>query len=268
MRYIVDNDLHIHTYLSPCSQDREQTPENILKYALKNSFKNICITDHYWDSKVPGASTFLAKLDTALLKKALPLPKAEGVRFMFGCETELDKHGYLAIHRDTCDEFDFIVIPINHFHMEGFTLPEEDFNNVPSIAKRWVERFEYVLGQDLPFHKVGLAHLGCELMVTSSREGHLEVLDMIRDEDYVRLFSKAAKAGVGIELNFETFFEYSDSQLERLMRPFRLAKSVGCKFYFGSDAHHPSDFERAKEKFEKTVDLLDLTEDDKFRVGE
>ena len=124
MRYIVDNDLHIHTYLSPCSQDIAQTPDNILKYALNNSFKNICITDHYWDPKVPGASPFLAKLDTALLKKALPLPKAEGVRFMFGCETELDKHGNLAIHRDTCDEFDFIVIPINHFHMEGFTLPE------------------------------------------------------------------------------------------------------------------------------------------------
>ena len=52
------------------------------------------------------------------------------------------------------------------------------------------------------------------------------------------------------------------------MRPFVIAKERGCRFYFGSDAHHPSDFERAKEKFEKTVDLLDLTEDDKFRVGE
>lgn len=266
MRYIADNDLHIHTFLSPCSGDTEQTPENILKYALENGFTDICITDHYWDPKVPGATTYLAKLDTELLKRALPLPRAEGVNFMFGCETELDRFGNLAIAPESYDVFDFIVIPINHFHMEGFTLPPEDFNNVPSLARRWVERFNYVLDKPLPFHKVGLAHLTCELMATEYRTQHLEVVDLISDAEYGEAFSRTAAAGAGIELNFETFFDYSPEELERLLRPYRIAKVCGCKFYFGTDAHHPADFVRAKEKFERVVDLLELSEDDKFRV--
>lgn len=266
MKYIIDNDLHIHTYLSPCSGDPEQNPENILKYARECGLTDICITDHYWDPLVPGATTFLAQLDTALLKRALPLPKAEGINFYFGCETELDRFGHLAIHPETYDEFDFIVIPINHFHQEGFSLPEEDFNNVPAIARRWVERFHYVLDQPLPYHKVGLAHLTCELMATEYRTQHLEVVDLISDDEYRTAFTRAASLGVGIELNFETFFDYSPEELERLMRPYRIAKECSCRFYCGTDAHHPSDFNRMRKKFEKVVDLLGLTEEDKFRI--
>ena len=267
MKYTVDNDLHIHTYLSPCSGDPEQNTENILKYALDSGLRDICITDHYWDHpKVPGATSFLANLNTELLKKSLPLPRAEGVNFYFGCETELDKYGHLGIHPDSYDTFDFIVIPINHFHQEGFSLPAEDFNNVPAIAKRWVERFHYVMDQPLPFHKVGMAHLTCELMATEYRTQHLEVVDLITDEDYRGAFSRAAGCGAGIELNFETFFDYSEEELDRLMRPYRIAKECGCKFYCGTDAHHLKDFERMREKFEKVVDLLGLTEEDKFRI--
>ena len=266
MRYIVDNDLHIHTYISPCSCDREQTPENILKYADDNGFCDICITDHFWDSKVPGATPFLAEENLESLKRALPLPKREGVRFMFGCETELHKSGTLAIARETFDEFDFVVIPINHFHLDGFTIPEEDYNRPDRVAKHWVERFHHVLDMDIPFNKVGFAHLSCELMATAARRAHIDVCNLISDDDMKRCFGRAASAGCGIELNFETFFDYSESELDELMRVYRIAKSEGCKFYFGSDAHHPEELVRSKEKFEAVVDLLGLTEDDKFRV--
>lgn len=266
MRYVTDNDLHIHTYLSPCSGDERQNPEFLLEYAKKNGFSTICITDHYWDPKVPGATAYLAKLDTELLKKALPLPKSEGVRFLFGAETELDRFGNLAIEKETCDEFDFVVVPINHFHMEGFTIADEEFNNVEAVAKRWLERFNYVLDKDLPFGKIGFAHLSCELMITSYRRGHLDVMKAIPEGDTYDVFKRAAEKGAGIELNFETFFDYTGAELEELMEPYRIAKSAGCKFYFGSDGHHPEDMERSKEKFERVVDLLDLTEDDKFVI--
>jgi len=60
MKYIVDNDLHIHSYLSSCSDDPEQTPEAILSHAKKYGLKTICLTDHFWDSAVPGASEWYA----------------------------------------------------------------------------------------------------------------------------------------------------------------------------------------------------------------
>lgn len=53
MRYVVDHDLHIHSRLSSCSRDPEQTCENILEYAKANDFKQVCLTDHFWDMAVP-----------------------------------------------------------------------------------------------------------------------------------------------------------------------------------------------------------------------
>ena len=46
MKYIVDNDLHIHSQLSLCSSDPEQTNERILEYAEENGLKTICLTNH------------------------------------------------------------------------------------------------------------------------------------------------------------------------------------------------------------------------------
>ena len=51
MRYIWDNDMHIHSNLSLCSRDPLQTPERILQYAKDNNLKTIVLTDHCWDEK-------------------------------------------------------------------------------------------------------------------------------------------------------------------------------------------------------------------------
>lgn len=56
MRYAYDHDFHIHSALSLCSRDPEQSPERILKYAQDNRLKTVCLTDHFWDERVPGAS--------------------------------------------------------------------------------------------------------------------------------------------------------------------------------------------------------------------
>ena len=68
MKYIIDHDYHIHSHLSLCSRDPEQTTENILKYAKENKLTTICLTDHYWDSAVPGASNWYQKQDFEHIK--------------------------------------------------------------------------------------------------------------------------------------------------------------------------------------------------------
>lgn len=51
---------------------------------------------------------------------------------------------------------------------------------------------------------------------------------------------------------------------EALLRIYKTAKIAGCKFYLGSDAHHPKELDAAKGIFERVITLLDLSEDDKF----
>ena len=261
MKFIVDHDLHIHSQLSLCSNDPLQTPQAILDYGVKNGFKTLCLTDHMWDSAIPGASEWYKKQNFDWIRKALPLPKAEGIRYLFGCEIELDKHLRLAISREVLDQVDFCIIPTTHLHMNGLTV--EGNENALERAKLWVDRFDAVLDMDLPFEKIGIAHLDCSLMYT----GHyLEVLNLIPDEEYHRTFAKAAKCGVGIELNMPSL-NFKPEEEEPNYKMFRIAKEEGCKFYLGSDAHHPDTLETSKENFENIVNVLGLTEDDKFEIA-
>ena len=100
MKYIIDNDLHIHSKLSACSNDEGQTTERILQYAKDNGLKTICLADHFWDETVKGASGWYMPQDFAHISKAKPLPQADGIRFLFGCETELNKDLTLGLSKD------------------------------------------------------------------------------------------------------------------------------------------------------------------------
>lgn len=264
MQYIVDHDLHIHSQLSLCSGHPEQTPARILQYAVQNHFKTICLTDHFWDENVPGAPGWYQAQNMEHIRAALPLPEAEGVRFLFGCETEMDKHFTVGISDKVFDKLDFIIVPINHLHMTDFTIDRE--MDAPDRRADWyVRRFDALLDMDLPFHKLGLAHLTCRLIDQRTPEAHLDVLDYISDDTFRELFTKTAARGCGVELNF-TYRAYKASQLDRALRPYRIAADCGCRFYFGSDAHVPEELDKAYANFTDIRDALGLTEDQKFTV--
>lgn len=266
MRFRFDHDYHVHSGLSSCSNDPEQTPERILAYAKENGFTSLCLTDHFWDSAVPGASRWYAPQDFAHISQAKPLPKADGIEYMFGCETDMDKFLTLGIAPGTFDKLDFIVIPTTHLHMDGWTLTEEDARSLKRRSELWVTRLEALLNMDLPFHKIGIAHLATGLLAKSSREDYLTVLRQIPDEDMERLFRKAAALGAGIELNSDDM-KYADEERDTVLRMFRIAKACGCKFYCGSDAHHPKGLDEAKAIYERAIDDLGLEESDKFHIG-
>lgn len=260
-----DHDLHIHSNLSLCSSDKNQTPANILKYAEDNGLNTICLTDHCWDEKVPGF-TNRGGYDVQnylYISQAKPLPQSKSVRFLFGCETEMDQFLTVGISKERCKELDFIIIPTTHMHMVGFSISQEEGATAQNRASAWVKRFEKVLSMDLPFQKIGLAHLTCSL-IARSREVYLDVLNSISYEDMERLFKKAARLGIGIELNASDM-GFKETEIDIVLRPYRIAKECKCKFYCGSDAHSLKNFERVK-NFARVIDLLDLEEADKFRL--
>lgn len=266
MKYKFDHDLHIHTGLSSCSSDPEQSAERLLAYAKENKLSTICVTDHFWDESVPGASDWYAPQNYEHIKKILPLPKSDGIDFLFGCESDMDKNFTVGVSVKRAESFDFMIIPTTHMHMTGFTINENDAEYNEKRAELWVRRFDALLDSALPFKKVGIAHLACPLICKRSREDYLEVISLIPDGEMERLFAKAKGTGIGIELNM-TDMSFSDAECDTVLRPFRIAKHQGCKFYLGSDAHHPKAFTRAKDVFERAINLLGLEEIDKYHVG-
>ncbi len=225
MKFIIDHDLHLHSQLSSCSGHPEQTTQALLDYAKEQGFKHICITDHFWDETVPGASDWYRPQNFAHVAQSIPLPETEGVTFHFGCETDFDKFNTLGISRETIDKFDFVIVPTSHF-----------------------------------FTKMGLAHFTCCLLDRGCEGSRDDMMDAITDGQYAEFFERLAKCGMGLEIN--TSLE--DAVNESVLRPYRIAKACGCKFYLGSDAHTPGELRGASARFAAMVDALGLTEDDKF----
>ena len=268
MRYQIDHDLHIHTHLSICSSDEGQTPESILAHAKKSGLRTVCITDHYWDSAVPchtGVNWWYEAQNFAHISQDCPMPKDDEVQVLFGCETDLDSENFVGIPQERWQDFSFIIVSTTHFHHMCGAAWENP--TVEDLARLWVERFDAVLNANLPFGKVGIAHLACGLICMNSREKYLEVLDLIPATEMERLFAKAAKLGAGIELNFSDM-SFADGEAETILRMFRIAKACGCKFYFGSDAHERTAFDGVAGIFERAITLLDLQESDKFIISE
>jgi histidinol phosphatase-like PHP family hydrolase len=267
MKYQVDHDLHIHSNLSSCANDPEQTPLGILRYAQRVGLKQICLTNHYLDRTRQNADTpnYYLHQDYDHNAKALPLPQADGVEFLFGCETDMTKYNTVGIPKSRYKEFDMILIPIDHFHMKGFTISKKDYPSIEGQAKRWVQRFDHLMHADLPFHKLGLAHLATACMHHPNREKYLQTLDAISNDDLYRLIRQAAAVGCGIELNLSDM-DFAEHERESVMRMFHIAKECGCKFYLGSDAHHPDKWEKFVPLYTRAVDILDLQESDKFQL--
>lgn len=262
MKYVIDHDLHLHSRLSLCSGHPEQTADNILKYAKALGLKKICLTDHFWDERVEGASDWYKPQNFAHISEALPLPNEEGITFGFGCETELDRFMTLGISDETVEKLDFIIVPTSHLHMKGFTI-DEDVTSVQARAKLYMERNHALMDMKLPFEKMGLAHFTCSLMERDCDGGYKDILNAISDSSYAELFERVAAKGMGVELNVGV----SEASSEEILRPYRIARSCGCKFYLGSDAHYPKNFERSLARFEAITEALNLTEDDKFPLA-
>ncbi len=261
MRYIADHDFHIHSTVSLCCRDENQTPETILNFAKESGFRKICLTNHFWDEKVESEAEWRSEHYFTPLSSVLPLPKSDNIDFLFGCETDMDFNNVLGVSEERFEDFDFIIVSTTHLHLDGNTVRNK-ITTPEEASFHWVDKIENLLAKDLPFHKIGIAHL---------TSGHIlknrtaEVLSLISDSTMYSIFNECSRKGAGIELNIKTI-DMTDEQKEIFLRPFFIAKECGCKFYLGSDSHKTSALACAKENFEDVITKLNLKESDKFRL--
>ena len=264
MRYILDHDLHIHSFLSACSRNPEQNPKRMVRYAKEFGLKKVCVTDHFWDEDQGSGAPCYGE-ENVFDKKAWlgEIPREPDVEFLFGVETELDRNMRLGLSREHFDVLDFVVIPTTHLNMMGLTVNQTEGDSTEKRAQLWVKRLEAVLSMDIPFHKTGIAHLTCATIGYWSRETELEIYRKIPEREIFRLMERAAQVGVGIEINSCSML-YKPEEEREILRIYRIAKECGCKFYCGSDAHQPHELDRAPALFNKAIDALGLEETDKF----
>ena len=271
MRYIVDHDLHIHSFGSMCSKAPEQTPERILQYAVDEGYTTVCLTDHFWDETVPmlqggWGPDFYTSQNWEHIRKQLPLPQKEGIRFLFGAEVDMTLDGTVGISSARLAAMDFLLISISHFHCTDFTIRSEDAATAEGKARVLLDKLEQLLDMPLPWHKISLAHLVGQKVSGGDPDFHCQVIRLLMTERLTALFKKAAALGVGIELNTATFSFGNDAEQEAVTAFYAHAKECGCKFTFGSDAHAPFQWEHHRQRAQAMADALGLTEKDIFRI--
>lgn len=256
------HDIHQHSCLSTCSSDPKMTPKAMLSHAIENDYDTICITDHVWDPLISGASNFYKSQDIDHIRQSLPLPSHDNVRFCFGCETEYLGGDKLGLAESSFDLFDFIVIPVNHFHMKDFTRPS-NINTAKMVANLMLTRLEELQKLNLPWEKVGIPHFTTTLVY---KEGNIaDVFDHMSENRLLNIFEFFADNKTGIELNAYNFNPGWEEYFDILLRPYQLAKQAGCKFYFASDAHSVEGLP-IKERLLPIANALGLTAKDLYAI--
>lgn len=263
MKYTVDHDYHIHSFLSPCSRDPEQNSERILRYGIENGYRHICLTNHLWDTKIKNFYLDPPDQKYDYLVQAKPLPQAENISFHFGCETDMDKNFVLGINREAFDKLEFVIISTTHLQLTGKTIDENA--TLSQRAEIYIKRIEKVLDSGLDFHKVGIAH---PVSGHASPDNPFnELFDLIGEDNIRYAFKRVAQSGAGVEINsFDFNFENKSSKhIDAILRFYNILRECGCRFYLGSDAHHPDALDRAHGIFENAVNELGLKEEEKFK---
>lgn len=266
MKYKIDHDIHIHSYISPCAgHDPRQTAEAILAYGIASGFHLVCVTDHVWDKDGPGECTLWRGkgLDFDKAKEILPLPQSPKCSFIFGIEADLDSDGNLAVTEKDYDTFDFIIVSPSHMHIFPPKFDEDCGTPVAEIYKEeYKRRLNQIFGMNLPFEKCGLAHFTTSLACKKDPDG---IFDAFSDEEYEEIFGKVAELGMGVEINLDKKYLTADEEtFLHHLRPYRIAKKMGCTFYLGGDCHTPDKFDICAPLFRRVTEALDLTEDDKM----
>lgn len=272
----MNHDLHCHTGLSRCSSDKNFSAQHLLDHAVACGYDYLAVTNHMWDPMVPDVPEWYLPQDIEHIRKVLPLPQAEGVRFLFGCETEYGGGTYLGLHPSHYQDFDLILVPVNHYNITGCTEYPGKSGNANCFLCQ-LERLEMLLELDLPWKRVGIAHLQWYEVKPE------EIPEMLAlEQRYEAVFREYAKRGAGIELNAAVFIYTDPGQQEALQKMtdearagkcvsydkmlwlFSLAKKAGCKFYLGSDSHTSLRLDWPRLYLDRICKDLGLTEQDRF----
>lgn len=229
-----NHDLHVHTYLSACAQP-SATLEGYLNACLAQNIGTLGISNHAWDSDVAGVSPWYAPQNIAhvlqIRKEIESLTDCRDVHILVGCETEFLGKQHVGMTKAHAKLFDYVLVPHSHFHMGGFVRPYE-VQSADALRELLITRFVESVQLDLGV-PTGIAH---PFYPHGFEELEEEILSGISDQTYRDCLSLAARNQVSIEIH-PCQLSPSTGEEQQWMRMLQIARSEGCTFHFGSDAH-------------------------------
>lgn len=256
----ITHDFHIHTSLSLCGHE-SATLEHYIATAKKLGLKKLGFSDHFADGNIPGARGFYRAhpfAHNAQLRDALAKLNEPDIKTYFGCETEYHTPKRdIGLTEAEAEQFDFITVPNSHTHM---IMPKEYFGNFEKHIAFMIEAYEDILHSPISRYVTAMAHpfdICCHDYTSK------DLIPLISDDTFKRLFDKTAEKGIAFELNmsYSKGMTSQDIADDCHIRMFTIAKECGCKFTFGSDSHD----DKAHDFYENAdilADILGIQEDD------
>jgi histidinol phosphatase-like PHP family hydrolase len=236
-------DSHVHSYYSPCAHgvDRASqpvaSPERYLQRAGEIGLRTLVFTDHLVeDPTLPGVVLFYKGSGVTILRNLRleldRLPAMQGCDVFIGCETETLSTEWVGVSEALARELDLVLVPTTHYHLPGVPQPA-------SAAPRDVATHLLVMLEAV-VRKPWLDAVAHPFAESESLIGDLraiyEAMDKARLRDVLGL---AARNRVALEVNASSLAAPSLPNYATVYREIvTLAKSLGVRFTFGSDAHN------------------------------
>lgn len=231
----IDHDMHIHTHYSPCA-DATATAEHYIQKAHELSLKKIGFADHMWDSAVECTIPDYRKLTyehISQIKEEVKALNAGGIEILFGCETECDKNGTVAVSEEVAEKLDFLIVPQSHTHL---TMPKDCYEPHRKHAEFMLERFYNIVESPVSKYVTTIPHPFCAVACPYDNR---ELVRLITDQEFSDCFCAAKEKNIAVEINAGAFAGKSIGEIrtDPMLHMLSIAKSAGCKFVFGSDSH-------------------------------
>ena len=161
------HDIHTHSSLSSCCGDPLATVDAYLQKEKELGMRLFGLSNHLWDERVPGASSWYKYQPIRAAKEAKSALRYQnpGLKVLFGAEGEY--YGYrdlLGMSVEGAKEFDYVLIPFSHLHMRNEVMG--DFPEIVEIR----ERIRAELTEKLPYIPADQI----DVMVNSLKEGNIK----------------------------------------------------------------------------------------------
>ena len=254
----IEADLHVHTILSSCCSDHQQTVENVVPFLMDRGIRKIAFTDHMWNNPSVAPSGWYAPQNgrsilerkTRLKDMLFPIP------VLFGAEADMCAPDKIGITKDFREKLDVVLLATDHFHMRGFM---EDLPGPEEIAK--------IGPYMMKFFRAGLNSGLADILVHPLapcggwRKNLAQIIESVSDSEMNEALCMAAEKKIGMELNAAVITALEKDggpHYSAYLELMKKAKKAKCLFTIGSDSHSLDDF-KTLEAAERFADAMELT---------